>query len=62
MAIRLIETRTNNSNVPLRLAMGHFATNHSHLNYYIDLTMTKHRLSEAKEVATQLCDHISPRR
>ena len=60
MAIRLIETRTNNSNVPLRLAMGHFATNHSHLNYYIDLTMTKHRLSEAKEVATQLCDHISP--
>ena len=40
MAIRLIETRTNNSNVPLRLAMGHFATNHSHLNYYIDLTMT----------------------
>lgn len=60
MAIRLIETRTNNSNVPLRLAMGHFATNHSHLNYYIDLTMTKHRLSEAKEVATQLCDNISP--
>ena len=60
MAVRLIETRTNNSNVPLRLAMGHFATNHSHLNYYIDLTMTKHRLSEAKEVATQLCDHISP--
>lgn len=59
MAIRLIETRTNNSNVPLRLAMGHFATNHSHLNYYIDLTMTKHRLSEAKEVATQLCGNIS---
>ena len=40
--------------------MGHFATNHSHLNYYIDLTMTKHRLSEAKEVAAQLCDRISP--
>ena len=60
MAIRLYETRTNNSNVPLRVAMGHFATSHSHINYYIDLTMTKHRLSEAKEVAAQLCDRISP--
>lgn len=54
MAIRLYETRTNNSNVPLRVAMGHFATSHSHINYYIDLTMTKHRLSEAREVAVQL--------
>lgn len=60
MAIRLFETRTNNSNVPLRVAVGHFATSHSHINYYIDLTMTKHRLSEAKEVAAQLCDRISP--
>lgn len=59
MAIRLYETRTNNSNVPLRVAMGHFATSHSHINYYIDLTMTKHRLSEAKEVAAQLCGNIS---
>lgn len=60
MAIRLFETRTNNSNVPLRVAMGHFATSHSHINYYIDLTMTKHRLSEAREVAAQLCDSINP--
>ena len=59
MAIRLYETRTNNSNVPLRVAMGHFATSHSHINYYIDLTLTKHRLSEAKEVASQLCGNIS---
>ncbi len=60
MAIRLFETRTNNSNVPLRVAMGHFATSHSHINYYIDLTMTKHRLSEAREVAAQLCSNINP--
>lgn len=59
MAICLFETRTNNSNVPLRVAMGHFATSHSHINYYIDLTMTKHRLSEAKEVAAHLCGKIS---
>ena len=58
MAIRLFETRTNNSNVPLRVAMGHFATSHSHINYYIDLTMTKHRLSEALEVAAHLCGMI----
>ncbi len=60
MAIRLFETRTNNSNVPLRVAMGHFATSHSHINYYIDLTMTKHRLSEAREVAAQLCSALNP--
>ncbi len=59
MAIRLFETRTNNSNVPLRVAMGHFATSHSHINYYVDLTMTKHRLSEAREVAAHLCSMIS---
>lgn len=58
MAIRLFETRTNNSNVPLRVAMGHYATSHSHINYYIDLTLTKHRLSEAREVASHLCGMI----
>ena len=34
-------------NVPLRVARGHFATNHSHINYYIDITYQKTRLSEA---------------
>ena len=37
--------------VPLRVAQGHFATNHSHINYYIDITYEKTRLSEAKESA-----------
>ena len=60
MAIQLFELPNTSSNVRLRLAKGHFATSHSHINYYIDLTMTKHRLSEAKEVAAQLCDRISP--
>ncbi len=55
MAIRLCTIHTRNSNVRLRVAPGHFATSHSHINYYIDLTMTKHRLSEAKEAATELC-------
>lgn len=41
-------------NVPLRVARGHFATNHSHINYYIDITYQKSRLSEAKDIAKQL--------
>ena len=41
-------------NVPLRVARGHFATNHSHINYYIDITLPKTRLSEAQAVAKQL--------
>ena len=46
MAIQLFEYPTPFSNLRLRVARGHFATSHSHINYYIDLTMTKHRLSE----------------
>ena len=41
-------------NVPLRIARGHFATNHSHINYYIDVTFQKTRLSEARDVAKYL--------
>ena len=45
-------------NVPLRVARGHFATNHSHINYYIDITYQKTRLSEAQAVAKQLVNHF----
>ena len=55
MAIKLIQYPHRNGNVPLRFAKGHFATRHSHLNHYIDMTMTKHRLSEAREAAEALC-------
>ena len=44
----------SHGNVPLRIARGHFATNHSHINYYIDITYQKTRLSEAKDVAKYL--------
>ena len=43
---------------PLRVARGHFATNHSHINYYIDITYQKSRLSEAKDTAYQLVSHF----
>jgi len=43
---------------PLRVARGHFATNHSHINYYIDITYQKTRLSEASDSARQLVSHF----
>jgi len=43
---------------PLRVARGHFATNHSHINYYIDITYQKTRLSEAKDSAYQLVSNF----
>ncbi len=55
MAIQIFNYPGTVSKLPLRVAKGHFATSHSHINYYIDLTMTKHRLSEAREVAQLLC-------
>jgi orotate phosphoribosyltransferase len=58
MAINLIEIRQKHANFPLRIAKGHFATAHSHLNYYIDFTMSKHRLSEARVGAELLCGQI----
>ena len=60
MAIQLFEYPTANSNLRLRVARGHFATSHSHINYYIDLTLTKHRLSEAREAAVELAASFKP--
>jgi len=54
MALTLTEYRNPGSSLKLRVIKGHFATSHSHINYYVDLTMTKHRLSEAREAARQL--------
>lgn len=57
--IELIHLASRHGNVPLRVARGHFATNHSHINYYIDITYQKTRLSEAKDVAKQLVTHFN---
>ncbi len=58
MAIQLFEIPRKHGSFPLRVARGHFATSHSHLNYYIDFTMSKHRLSEARAGAQILCGKI----
>lgn len=39
---------------PLKIMNGHFATNHAHINYYIDMSTMKTRLSEAQEAARGL--------
>lgn len=51
----LSKIKTKNRNLYLRVARGHFATNSSHSNYYIDVAAQKSRLSEAKEIAYELC-------
>ena len=55
MAIQLMTMHSIDGSLPFRVARGHFATSHSHINYYIDLTLTKHRLSEARLAASILC-------
>lgn len=56
--ITLTNLPVKHGNVPLRVARGHFATNHSHINYYIDITYQKTRLSEARDSAFQLVSHF----
>ncbi|MBQ8380830.1 MAG: phosphoribosyltransferase [Clostridia bacterium] len=51
--------RTKRNNLFLRVSEGHFATNHSHINYYIDVTTQKTRLSEAQAVAEELVSYYN---
>ncbi len=49
---------TKRKNLFLRVCPGHFATSHSHINYYIDVTTQKTRLSEASAVAKELVSYF----
>ena len=57
MAIRLVKMPTKKQDLFLRVAKGHFATSHSHINYFIDVTIQKTRLSEARAVAQELVSY-----
>ena len=48
----------DNKKVILCAIPGHFATSHSHVNYYIDMTGLRTRCSEASEVANYLVSKI----
>ena len=49
-----------NPNVILKAIPGHFITPNSHVNYYLDMTTLKSRLSEASAAAKELSKQIDP--
>ncbi len=55
MPNEVYKLKTKRNNLFLRVEKGHFATNYTHSNYYIDVAAQKSRLSEAKAVAQELC-------
>ena len=56
--ITLMHLPVRRGNAPLRIAHGHFATNHSHINYFVDITYQKTRLSVANFVNDTPVDTI----
>ena len=48
-----IVSKTNNR-ISIRVMPGHFATNHSHVNHYVDMTAIKTSAKMAKEAAAEL--------
>ena len=51
--------RSKRHGLDLRVSRGHFATSHSHTNYYIDVTVPKARLSEASAIAKELVSYYN---
>ena len=49
---------TTGATVPLKIRPGHFATNHAHINYYIDVTTLKARTKEAEGEKHGSCLHL----
>ena len=51
--VQTINSRKN-SKIKIGIIPGHFATNHSHINYYVDMTAIKTSHKMAKDAANQL--------
>ena len=52
MESRSIEIKSaQNSKLSIDIIPGHFATSHSHVNYYVDMTKIKHCIAMAQEKA-----------
>lgn len=49
---------TGGCGAPLKIRKGHFATNHAHINYFLDMSTLKTRLSEAQEIARNLAGNF----
>ena len=52
-----IHIGTKSPYLSLKIYRGHFATSHSHMNYYIDIASNKASLKEAEAVAQALAVH-----
>ena len=50
---------SSNRNLEITAIPGHFVTSHSHINYYIDITMMKHDFVMAREAAVTLAQHYA---
>ncbi len=48
-----------NGKIKMSVVQGHFATSHSHINHYFDMTMLKIRQNDAKEVAKTIAKQYS---
>ena len=46
-------------NIAIKVIPGHFATNHSHLNQYLDMTTMKTRQNEAERIAIAMTDYYN---
>ena len=51
--VQTIESRKN-SRVQIGVIPGHYATNHSHVNFYVDMTSIKTSFKMAKDAAREL--------
>lgn len=55
MEKRAIQIKSHaDSRIYINVIPGHFATNHSHINYYIDMTSIKYQMSMAREAGIQM--------
>ncbi len=54
MENRTIKISSASGRIALKVIPGHFATNHAHTNYYVDMTTLKTRQSEASAIAAEL--------
>ncbi|MCL1823855.1 MAG: orotate phosphoribosyltransferase [Oscillospiraceae bacterium] len=61
----IMETRTieiissKNENIKIGIIPGHFATNHSHVNYYVDMTSLRKRFKMSMEAAKVFTEDFS---
>lgn len=54
MENRYTKIQTMGCDTPLKATPGHYATNHAHTNYYLDMTTLKARTNEAQGIAKAL--------